>query len=131
MTSWAPTIDFPYRGLVDQCHAQYSGEAIDNRMMIVGAMVGGPTDNDVYVDVRSDYVAAEPTQDYTAAFSGALAKLIEYYQQDPYCDNISDLLGWNHANATSGNWSPRNQKWDQAECQANWKVFSGNDHGRY
>ncbi|KAL6749770.1 Six-hairpin glycosidase-like protein [Haematococcus lacustris] len=41
----------------------------------LGALVGGPNNDDSYVDVRTDFVQNEVALDYNAGFSGALAGL--------------------------------------------------------
>lgn len=45
----------------------------DNPNLLYGALVGGPDENDVYDDVRSDYVHNEVAVDYNAGFQSALA----------------------------------------------------------
>jgi hypothetical protein len=47
-----------------------------NYHVLTGAMVGGPDENDKYVDIRSDYVQNEVTLDYNAGFQTAVAALI-------------------------------------------------------
>nr|AGP76425.1 endo-beta-1,4-glucanase 2 [Pericapritermes sp. PpEG2] len=42
----------------------------------VGALVGGPDENDNYVDDRSDYVDNEVATDYNAGFQSAVAALV-------------------------------------------------------
>jgi len=41
--------------------------------VLYGALVGGPDENDVYVDDREDYVSNEVACDYNAGFQGAVA----------------------------------------------------------
>nr|KAI8728241.1 endoglucanase A-like [Biomphalaria glabrata] len=43
---------------------------------LTGALVGGPEENDQYVDVRSDYVLNEVACDYNSGFHGALAGIV-------------------------------------------------------
>ena len=45
----------------------------DNPHVLYGALVGGPGENDDYVDDRTDYQKNEVTCDYNAGFQGALA----------------------------------------------------------
>jgi len=47
-----------------------------NPQILYGALVGGPDDNDNYVDDRADYVANEVSCDYNSGFQGAVAGLI-------------------------------------------------------
>lgn len=44
-----------------------------NPHVLNGALVGGPDDQDVYDDVRTDYIKNEVTCDYNAGFQSALA----------------------------------------------------------
>ena len=43
-----------------------------NPQTLYGALVGGPDQNDFYVDNRTDYVKNEVANDYNAGFQGAL-----------------------------------------------------------
>eukprot|EP01114_Cavostelium_apophysatum_P008666 TRINITY_DN2133_c0_g1_i1.p1 TRINITY_DN2133_c0_g1~~TRINITY_DN2133_c0_g1_i1.p1 ORF type:complete len:1063 (-),score=160.59 TRINITY_DN2133_c0_g1_i1:48-3236(-) len=119
LPSWAPTIDFPYRGgLNGGCAAAFGKQADGdlNRMIAYGAIVGGPNIQDYYPDWRgNNWVFAEPTQDYTALFSGAVAKLVDYYNLGPFCGNLN--LGWDHPNGTFGGWTPRGLKNQTIYCQ--------------
>ena len=47
-----------------------------NFHVLTGALVGGPDENDNYVDDRTDYVHNEVATDYNAGFQSALAALI-------------------------------------------------------
>ncbi|XP_053631602.2 endoglucanase A [Cherax quadricarinatus] len=48
-----------------------------NPHTLYGALVGGPDSGDGYTDVRTDYQHNEVACDYNAAFSGALAAMVE------------------------------------------------------
>ncbi len=49
----------------------------DNRHILYGALVGGPSGpNDQYTDDRGDYIANEVACDYNAGFTGAIANLV-------------------------------------------------------
>jgi len=48
-----------------------------NPQVLNGALVGGPDQNDNYVDDREDYVSNEVTCDYNSGFQGAVAGLKE------------------------------------------------------
>lgn len=43
---------------------------------MIGALVGGPDQNDSYEDRRDDYVKNEVTTDYNAGFQSAVAGLL-------------------------------------------------------
>eukprot|EP00193_Tetraselmis_chui_P016449 CAMPEP_0177779754 /NCGR_PEP_ID=MMETSP0491_2-20121128/16794_1 /TAXON_ID=63592 /ORGANISM="Tetraselmis chuii, Strain PLY429" /LENGTH=833 /DNA_ID=CAMNT_0019299391 /DNA_START=115 /DNA_END=2617 /DNA_ORIENTATION=- len=53
-----------------------------NRHVLYGALVGGPTNQDdsSYVDDRSDYVANEVATDYNALFTGAVAGMLQMFR---------------------------------------------------
>ena len=66
--SWANSIQIP----------------ADNRHILYGALVGGPSSaNDQYQDSRSDYIANEVACDYNAGFTGAIAKMVEMFGGSP------------------------------------------------
>jgi hypothetical protein len=50
-----------------------------SRHVLYGALVGGPDRNDNYIDDRGNFVANEVATDYNAAFTGALARLVQEY----------------------------------------------------
>ena len=50
-----------------------------NRHILYGALVGGPSQYGLYSDDRSDYIMNEVATDYNAGFTGALARLSEQY----------------------------------------------------
>lgn len=56
-----------------------SGQPLESRHVLVGALVGGPDANDGYVDLRSDYTANEVADDYNAGFVGLMAKMYKDY----------------------------------------------------
>ena len=47
-----------------------------NFHVLTGALVGGPDENDNYVDSRQDYVHNEVATDYNAGFQSALAAFV-------------------------------------------------------
>jgi len=47
-----------------------------NYHVLTGALVGGPDENDNYVDDRDDYVHNEVATDYNAGFQTAVAALV-------------------------------------------------------
>jgi len=51
----------------------------DNRHILFGALVGGPSSNDGYSDDRTDYQQNEVACDYNAGFIGALARMYILY----------------------------------------------------
>eukprot|EP01133_Synstelium_polycarpum_P011513 gene11513-13432_t len=50
---------------------------VNNVYLLTGALVGGPGEDDSYVDSRMDYVKNEVATDYNAGFVGALAALVD------------------------------------------------------
>ncbi|KAK7072702.1 hypothetical protein SK128_023020 [Halocaridina rubra] len=48
-----------------------------NPQILYGALVGGPDENDYYVDDRNDYVHNEVACDYNAGFTAALGGMVE------------------------------------------------------
>ncbi len=56
-------------------------EPADNRHVLYGALVGGPSapDDDSYSDERTNYITNEVALDYNAGFTGALAALVEMF----------------------------------------------------
>jgi hypothetical protein len=48
-----------------------------NYHVLTGALVGGPDENDNYVDDRSDYVHNEVATDYNAGFLSAVAAVVK------------------------------------------------------
>lgn len=77
--------DFPlnphHRGASGTTHV---GDPDPNVYILQGALVGGPSENGDYDDVRSDYVANEVATDYNAGFSGALAGVYESLVYDDW-----------------------------------------------
>ncbi len=56
----------------------------DNRHILCGALVGGPSSpNDQYTDDRSDYIANEVACDYNAGFTGAIARMVTLFGGTP------------------------------------------------
>jgi hypothetical protein len=51
----------------------------EHRHVLVGALVGGPGNDDSYKDVIDDYQSNEVACDYNAGFVGALAKLTDQF----------------------------------------------------
>ena len=56
-------------------------DPLNDRHILWGALVGGPSATDQPDDVTTDYVLNEVAVDYNAAFVGALAGLYQYYGQ--------------------------------------------------
>ena len=57
----------------------------DNRNVLFGALVGGPSsaDDNSYVDDRTNYVTNEVALDYNAAFTGAVARMFTEFGGTP------------------------------------------------
>ncbi|KAJ3128768.1 hypothetical protein HK098_003534 [Nowakowskiella sp. JEL0407] len=109
-SSYNSFIDFPLRGKPEgDIGTDFLQGNTRNRFLLYGAVVGGPNFNDSYYDDRNAYEYTEVTQDYNAAFTGALAGLIRYYTNKKGGSGAEVLkafsdcnldLGWNHPNAT-------------------------------
>lgn len=63
-------------------------DPVENRHILYGALVGGPSapDDNAYVDDRTNYISNEVALDYNAAFTGALAALVEEHGGTPLAD---------------------------------------------
>ncbi len=62
--------------------AQTNADSIENKHILLGALVGGPADeNGAYQDIRSDYQSNEVSLDYNAGLVGAAAGLYYFYPQ--------------------------------------------------
>ncbi len=70
-----------HRGASGTTHV---GDPAPNAYTLHGAVVGGPTLNGSYEDVRSNYVLNEVATDYNAGFSGALAGVYESLVYDDW-----------------------------------------------
>ncbi|KAI8822167.1 Six-hairpin glycosidase-like protein [Fimicolochytrium jonesii] len=115
-SSYNSFIDYPMRGQPQGNVGSdfLSATAPPNRFILYGALEGGPWETDEYVDNRADYTFTEVTQDYNAAFTGALAGLIDFYGPSKF-KNASDCnldLGWSHPNASAATRQPKYTKGD-------------------
>ena len=50
-----------------------------NPQLLIGALVGGPDQNDNYADLRSDYIKNEVATDYNAGFQSVVAGVLQYH----------------------------------------------------
>ncbi|KAL0094755.1 glycoside hydrolase family 9 protein [Phycomyces blakesleeanus] len=102
-SSYNSYIDYPMRGqFQDKVEEDFSESKTGQRFILYGAVEGGPNVDDSWHDDRTNYEYSEVTQDYNAAWTGAIAGLIDYYGADkfePYTDCDLDL-GWSHPNAS-------------------------------
>lgn len=57
-----------------------------NEHLLIGALVGGPSDGDHYEDRRDNYIHNETTVDYNAGFTSALARLFQEYGGEPIAE---------------------------------------------
>lgn len=63
--------------LPEPCEASWAQDQTGpNPQVLYGAMVGGPDQDDGYVDDRMDYMHNEVACDYNAALTGALAQMV-------------------------------------------------------
>ena len=74
----------------------------ENKFLAYGALVGGPQVDDSFEDSRGWCCAAynEVAIDYNAGFTGAIARLVLYYQDQKLFSDCGLDLGWDHPNAT-------------------------------
>jgi hypothetical protein len=61
-------------------------EPADHRHTLIGALVGGPGQDDSYTDKIDDFTSNEVACDYNAGFVGALAKFTDRYGGDTITD---------------------------------------------
>ena len=69
----------PHHRTAHGAWADSSSSPVENRHLLVGALVGGPGKDDSYSDDRGDYVKNEVATDYNAGFTSALARLAGEY----------------------------------------------------
>ena len=69
--SWSDSLQFPAQ----------------SRHLLIGALVGGPSNGDSYKDDRGDYIANEVACDYNAGFTSALARLYLDFGGDPIAES--------------------------------------------
>jgi hypothetical protein len=96
----------------DEVEGDFTESKTAQRFILYGAVEGGPNIDDTYHDDRTNYEYSEVTQDYNAAWTGAVAGLIDYYGWDkfePYTDCGLDL-GWTHPNASA------QPIWPETDC---------------
>jgi hypothetical protein len=112
-SSYNSYIDYPLRGeFQDKVEEDFSESKTKQRFILYGAVEGGPNIDDSWYDDRSNYEYSEVTQDYNAAWTGAIAGLIDYYGSEnfePFTDCDLDL-GWSHPNASAP------PKWPEEDC---------------
>jgi endoglucanase len=63
-------------------------DPVETRNVLMGALVGGPDQQDNWTDDRTDYVKNEVGVGYNAAFTGALAKLYGEFGGKPLAEII-------------------------------------------
>ncbi|KAI9478272.1 MAG: Six-hairpin glycosidase-like protein [Benjaminiella poitrasii] len=112
-SSYNSYIDYPMRGAMqDKVELDFSESKTKQRFILYGAVEGGPNIDDTWYDDRTNYEFSEVTQDYNAAWTGAIAGLIDYYgaeKFEPYTDCDLDL-GWSHPNASKA------PAWPEDDC---------------
>ncbi|BDA42119.1 Endoglucanase B [Coccomyxa sp. Obi] len=108
-------IDYPTRGQSYEIqHDDFHNTDRPNQFLAYGALVGGPNADDTFEDSRGWCCAAynEVAIDYNAAFTGAIARLVDFYSDmQPFSDCTLDL-GWSHKNATLAN----KPNWPANDC---------------
>ncbi|KAI8369109.1 Six-hairpin glycosidase-like protein [Choanephora cucurbitarum] len=103
-SSYNSYIDYPMRGeFQEKVRSDFLDSKTPQRFILYGAVEGGPNNDDTWYDDRTNYEYSEVTQDYNAAWTGAIAGLIDFYGAEnfePYTDCGLDL-GWSHKNASA------------------------------
>ncbi|CAK0782162.1 hypothetical protein CVIRNUC_005591 [Coccomyxa viridis] len=98
-------IDYRTRGEEYQAqHDDFHNTDRPNTFLAYGALVGGPGAEDKFQNSRGWCCAAynEVAIDYNAAFTGAIARLVDFYDgMKPFSDCTLEL-GWSHPNASLG-----------------------------
>ncbi|MEO0012132.1 MAG: hypothetical protein RLZZ535_521 [Cyanobacteriota bacterium] len=61
-------------------------DPVETRNLLMGALVGGPDEQDKWSDDRTDWVMNEVGVGYNAAFTGALAKMYAEFGQEPLAE---------------------------------------------
>jgi hypothetical protein len=61
-------------------------DPVETRNLLMGALVGGPDEQDNWVDDRADYVKNEVGVGYNSAFTGALAKMYAEFGGEPLAE---------------------------------------------
>jgi endoglucanase len=61
-------------------------DPVETRNLLMGALVGGPDEQDNWSDDRTDWVRNEVGVGYNAAFTGALAKMYAEFGQEPLAE---------------------------------------------
>jgi endoglucanase len=84
---------FPHHRAASGRYEPLEAKTLPEKHLIYGALVGGPDDNDVYVDSIDDYAKSEVAIDYNAGFVGALAGITTYFGQDQLPGAIPGIEG--------------------------------------
>lgn len=77
----ATAASHPHQGGAQGSLTNSQSDPPNDRHILWGALVGGPSSSDAPDDVTTDFVLNEVAVDYNAAFVGALAGLYQYYGQ--------------------------------------------------
>lgn len=80
----------------DLCDWAVHDSEVPNRHTLVGALVGGPDEEDVYKDERWNIKQSEVALDYNAAFTGALARLARIQSHSGFgqCYHGDGVVDW-------------------------------------
>ncbi|KAI9000282.1 Six-hairpin glycosidase-like protein [Gaertneriomyces semiglobifer] len=121
-SSYNAYIHYPMRGQDNGAQGNdFLNSNTPNRFILYGALVGGPADDDRYVDSRQSYEYTEVTQDYNAGFTGAVTGLIEMYaKRGTKFARASDCmldLGWEYVKQHATNVTEKDREWiKQGDC---------------
>jgi endoglucanase len=77
----AVAVSHPHHGDAQGSLTNSQTDPLNDRHILWGALVGGPSSTDEPDDVTTDFVQNEVAVDYNAGFVGALAGLYQYYGQ--------------------------------------------------
>ena len=85
----ATAASHPHQGDAQGSLDNSQTDPLNDKHILWGALVGGPSSTDQPDDVTTDFVLNEVAVDYNAAFVGALAGLYQYYGQSQTMTNFT------------------------------------------
>eukprot|EP01118_Nematostelium_gracile_P006608 TRINITY_DN2124_c0_g1_i1.p1 TRINITY_DN2124_c0_g1~~TRINITY_DN2124_c0_g1_i1.p1 ORF type:complete len:909 (+),score=181.69 TRINITY_DN2124_c0_g1_i1:72-2798(+) len=87
MGSYYPATNF--QGNLTNCQGNFYNSDTRQPVTLYGALMSGPSISDEFpFGKRDSPQRTQPFQDFPAALSGALSKLVEYYNLDSYCGEL-------------------------------------------
>lgn len=99
---WSPEKNTQKNMYAQIAKLDMEGDYSPQKHIAFGTLFGGTLNNDGLVAARKDYTYAEPTIEYNAGITGALAALAQWYNQGPYAgiNSLEGVLPFNGANVT-------------------------------